>query len=67
VRSAPWRLGADDAALTRQWLQGWVGAAREQSPDLDVDDYLARRLAEAAAGRLRVVVHHDDLLALGAG
>jgi hypothetical protein len=65
VRSAPWRLGADRAALTAEWLRGWVGAAREQRPDLAdrAEAYLRRRLAAAVAGELRVVVHHRDLLA----
>jgi hypothetical protein len=65
VKSSPWRLGADDAALTAEWLVGWVGAAVEQQPALgdEADAYLARRLAEAQAGRLEVDVQHDDLLA----
>jgi SAM-dependent methyltransferase len=63
VRSSPWRLGPAEAALTGQWLRGWVAAAGEQRPDLDVEDYLASRLAEAGAGRLAVVVHHGDVLA----
>lgn len=65
VRSSPWRLGADEAALTAEWLVGWVGAACEQQPDLrdEAGAYLTRRLAEAQAGRLEVDVHHDDLLA----
>lgn len=42
------------------------GAACEQRPDLAdrAEPYLRRRLAEAAAGELRVVVGHTDLLAL---
>jgi SAM-dependent methyltransferase len=63
VCPSPWRLGPDQAALTAEWLRGWVGAAVEQRPDLPVGDYLRRRSAEAADGRLRVVVHHLDLLA----
>ena len=69
VRSypSPWRLGADQAALTA-WLRGWVGAACEQRPDLvrPAQDYLRRRLDACAAGTLRVLVGHDDLLALPA-
>ncbi|MGV9698173.1 hypothetical protein ACWDTR_20745 [Streptomyces sp. NPDC003470] len=63
---SPWRLGPDDAALTAQWLHGWVGAAVEQRPALreSAERYLEERLAACAAGRLRVVVHHSDLLAL---
>ena len=34
VRPSPWRLGADEATLTAEWLAGWVGAAGEQEPEL---------------------------------
>ncbi|CAM5364210.1 Class I SAM-dependent methyltransferase OS=Streptomyces tendae OX=1932 GN=GUR47_02085 PE=4 SV=1 [Streptomyces tendae] len=63
---SPWRLGPDEAELTAQWLRGWVGAAVEQRQGLRerADRYLAERLAACAAGELRVVVHHTDLLAL---
>ncbi|MET9685020.1 class I SAM-dependent methyltransferase [Streptomyces coeruleorubidus] len=66
LHPSPWRLGPEQAALTEQWLRGWVGAAVEQRPDLRAraDAYLAERLADCAAGRLRVTVHHTDLLAL---
>jgi SAM-dependent methyltransferase len=66
VLPSPWRLGAAGAALTREWLRGWVSAAAAQHPALDADAYLRRRLAEVDAGALRVVVHHSDLLALPA-
>jgi methyltransferase family protein len=66
VRPSPWRLGADQAALAGEWLSGWVDAACEQRPELTAaaGPYVRWRLAEAAAGRLEVTVHHDDLLAL---
>ncbi len=65
VRPSPWRLGADQADLVAEWFRGWVGAACEQRPELagPAEAYARRRLAEAADGRLAVVVHHDDLLA----
>ncbi len=65
VRSTPWRLGPDRAELVAEWLAGWLGAAREQRPDLAgrLDPYAARRSADAAAGRLEVTVGHRDLLA----
>lgn len=65
VRPSPWRLGPDERALTTAWLTGWVSAAGEQEPELagDLVPYAARRLAQAAAGRLRAVIHHVDLLA----
>ena len=37
VGASPWRLGAGDAALVSEWLDGWVGAAVEQRPELAVD------------------------------
>lgn len=63
---SPWRLGPGEAALAEQWLRGWVGAAVEQRPELrePAGRYLEERLAACAAGELRVVVHHTDLLAL---
>ncbi|MER7054316.1 MULTISPECIES: trans-aconitate methyltransferase [unclassified Streptomyces] len=63
---SPWRLGPGEAALTEQWLRGWVGAAVEQRPELRerAGRYLDERLAACAAGELCVVVHHTDLLAL---
>jgi hypothetical protein len=64
---SPWRLGPGDAALTTEWLRGWVAAACAQRPDLPGDDYLRWRLETCAAGDLRVVVHHRDLLALPGG
>ncbi len=66
LHASPWRLGADEAALTEQWLRGWVGAAVEQRPELGdrAEQYLSTRLAACAAGALQVTVHHTDLLAL---
>jgi hypothetical protein len=66
ARPSPWRLGAQEAALAREWLTGWVGAACEQEPALaaDAELYLRRRLREADAGRLTVTVGHADLLML---
>jgi hypothetical protein len=65
-RPSPWRLGADQAALTARWLAGWVAAALDQRPDLapEGESYLRRRLDACADGELRVVLHHRDLLAL---
>ncbi|MEV7321286.1 class I SAM-dependent methyltransferase [Streptomyces sp. NPDC093970] len=66
LNPSPWRLGPDEKALTEQWLRGWVGAAVEERPELGAraEAYLAERLAACAAGDLRVVLHHSDLLAL---
>jgi len=61
----PWRLGPSDAALVGEWLDGWVGAAVAQRPELGADAaaYLARRRTQLADGALHVIVHHEDLLA----
>jgi SAM-dependent methyltransferase len=71
TRPSPWRLAArpsssDTAALSEEWLRGWIGAACAQQPDLDrlAGPYLRRRLDAAAAGELRAVVGHVDLLAI---
>jgi hypothetical protein len=65
-RPSPWRLGPDQAALTAQWLQGWVAAACEQDPSLTGDalPYLRRRVTECTDGTLHATVDHEDLLAL---
>ncbi|GAA1264628.1 trans-aconitate methyltransferase [Sphaerisporangium rubeum] len=62
TQPSPWRLGPEQRGLTAEWLRGWVAAAVEQDRDLapHTEDYLRRRLGTAT----RVVVHHDDLLAL---
>ncbi|MFD7652821.1 class I SAM-dependent methyltransferase [Actinosynnema sp. NPDC059797] len=58
---SPWRLGPERRGLALEWLRGWVGAAVEQRPDLarEAPDYLRRKAADP-----RVVVHHEDLLAI---
>lgn len=65
LRDSPWRLGPDEAPLASEWVAGWVAAACEQRPEVAAVTraYSRRRLAQAAAGRLRVRVHHRDLLA----
>jgi hypothetical protein len=66
IAPSPWRLGTSDTGLMSEWFTGWVGAACEQRPELTAAThaYVERRLAEAAAGRLRATVHHHDLLAV---
>ncbi len=67
VRPSPWRLdtGNGDAALAAAWLAGWIGAACTQRPELTdaATPYVERRLQAAESGRLRITVHHEDLLA----
>lgn len=60
VRPSPWRLGPAMPALTAEWLRGWVGAAREERPDLPLDGYLERRLAALP----HASVGHQDVLAI---
>ncbi len=66
VRPSPWRLDAARAGLAAEWLGGWVAAACEQDPALaaEAGAYRDRRLAQAVAGELDVVVDHADLLVL---
>jgi hypothetical protein len=66
VRPSPWRLGAAHEDLAAEWFDGWVAAACEQEPALaaEAGAYRDRRLAQAAAGELEVVVDHADLLVL---
>ena len=65
TRPSPWRLDARNRHLLAEWFEGWVGAACEQRPELgDLGVvYLARRADDLGEGRLRVVVHHLDVLA----
>jgi hypothetical protein len=69
VRPSPWRLGTEQSDLIVQWLDGWIGAAREQGVDLGAETgaYARRRLAQASEGRLAVTVDHADLLILPGG
>jgi hypothetical protein len=66
VRPSPWHLDARHADLAAEWLEGWVGAACEQQPELAAASgaYVDRRRAQAAAGELAVTVDHADVLAL---
>jgi hypothetical protein len=70
TRASPWRLGPATRALTAAWFAGWLAAACQQDPRLAAETgscYAPKRLADAAAGRLRVLVYHRDLLLRPAG
>ncbi len=58
--------GAAEAALTAEWLAGWVGAACEQQPDLAAEPAPTRPPpgARRRPGELAVTVGHADLLVL---
>jgi SAM-dependent methyltransferase len=62
--ASPWRLGPATRELAYAWFAGWLAAACEQDPHLTTETraYARVRLADASAGRLRVLVHHRDLL-----
>ena len=47
VRPSPWWLGPAQADLAAEWFTGWVGAAREQQPELAGR---GRRLCAPASG-----------------
>ena len=66
LRQSPWHLGPGNEGLAAEWLTGWVGAACAQRPELEAacTAYRARRAADLTGSRLRVTVHHVDLLAL---
>lgn len=68
VQRAPsdWSLAPSDRQFQRMLLEGWAHAATEISPNHrdTIADWLRRRLEHVAAGRSRVVVNHDDLVAV---
>ncbi|MGC5221713.1 SAM-dependent methyltransferase [Micromonospora sp. DT81.3] len=65
VAETPWVLDSEDRELVEEWMRGWVAAAVEQRPSLrkPAAEYAAMRAARIARGGLRVLVHHQDLLA----
>lgn len=62
----PWRLAADHTALIERFLADRVAAAVEAEPGIEpvASAWLKRRLDQARAGALAVVVDHEDLLIL---
>ncbi len=68
VQRAPsnWSLGPSDRAFQRILIEGWAHAATEISPGHagTIADWLRRRLDHVTAARSRVVVNHDDLVAV---
>ena len=68
VRRSDWQLAATDQALQRELLEGWLHAARQMGPAhaAELGAWAERRRRLIDAGGARIVVGHDDLLALPA-
>lgn len=65
VDRSDWVLEADAHELQRQLIESWAAAAVAIAPEQTaaLDDWPSRRLAHVAAGRVRIIVAHDDLAA----
>ena len=65
---SPWRLGPADAALARELVAGWERASLEMAVEPEeatsVRAWAAHRRRTIAGSRFRLVVGHQDLLAL---
>jgi SAM-dependent methyltransferase len=64
LEPADWRLGPEDRPLLGAMLEGLVGAAGEIAHDPGLERWARLRRRQLAAGDLRLVVGHLDLLAL---
>ena len=66
--ASDWVFGPADAAIQREMLAGWAGAAAEMgvAPGL-LDAWLAERRAHVAAGRSEMRVGHLDFFAAPIG
>ncbi|HEY0248263.1 MAG TPA: SAM-dependent methyltransferase [Gryllotalpicola sp.] len=64
-----WRLDGRDPRLLREWFEGWVDAAAEQRPELELElspaggGYRELRSAQLSRGGLAAIIVHTDLLA----
>lgn len=61
-----WTLGPEAKDLQRQLIEGWAAAARDidGSPSSTIERWRARRLAHVDRPASRLIVGHEDLLAL---
>lgn len=61
-----WNLLPEETLLQRALLEGWAGAALELASDdaARCREWRARRLAHVTAGVSRIIVGHEDVLAL---
>jgi SAM-dependent methyltransferase len=64
LERSDWQLGSADGALLRATLAGIVAAAGEVARDPCLERWAALRARHLAAGELRLLVGHVDLLAL---
>jgi hypothetical protein len=64
--SSDWALGSGVRELQRQLVEGWARAAREIDAGRDqaIEEWRRRRLGHIASGLSRLVVGHEDLLAV---
>jgi hypothetical protein len=60
-----WVLEPDARGLQRQLIAGWTAAASEMAPARRpmIADWSERRIAHVDAGRSRIIVGHQDLIA----
>jgi SAM-dependent methyltransferase len=63
--NSDWILEADARDLQRALIAGWATAAGEMAPGRSalIADWLSRRVAHVDAGRSRITVGHQDLMA----
>lgn len=64
IARSDWVFSANDGAILDPLLRGIAGAAMEIEPDLPIQAWLDRRLADVEDGHLKMTVGHKDLLAL---
>ena len=64
--ASDWKLTPDMGELQRQLIEGWASAAREldRGRRQAIDGWLSRRLSLINRRASRVIVGHDDLLAV---
>jgi SAM-dependent methyltransferase len=64
IAKSNWVFSNQDGAILDPLLRGIACAAMEIEPDLPVQTWLDRRIADVEKGRLTMTVGHEDLLAL---
>lgn len=66
VAETPWQLDNKDATLATMLMEGWVTAAKQQSPSAagQLDSWFSARKQQLEAGELQITVCHQDVLGL---